>query len=482
MEWLRTNRSSSEPKLQRFEDRSESNCRWAYLSGDICGGRMKVNLVDGQSPVKEKSVTQWQNGKNNFSKLLDDRVSKQHSMVNPTSGDQQGKNDTMGKKSQFLYLGRITDRIPTVSNLLIRHPSYRKNIWNIIHSARNKDKPYTKIQPGTDVYLNPETREIVWNREGFHTAKNQKKELERSVIHSDTKEKSDRKAEAVSKFVKLGMISRSNPTVSHILRRHPAYKQMTYQIIQSEINQGKTFTKMVEGTDVYLNSETLEVVWDRGIGKQDTTFIAHDMIPLTPDVQREIPKDTDPFSDDLVKSVKYFVGSSYEDIDCFELVVRGLNKMGIDYKGNGGLQNQLVRMAVAKGLPRNAYLNGEGLVKASGTQVYFKSISKIQDSEIQASEIFEEMEPFLKKGFILSFSTRTRGHTGIVSQKDRSWTYINSGTMDHRIGGRRDQKGVGEELLTAEIRNWVRVAANNDESLKITLGRLDAEKLLGVET
>ena len=87
------------------------------------------------------------------------------------------------------------------------------------------------------------------------------------------------------------------------------------------------------------------------------------------------------------------------------------------------------------------------------------------------------MEPLLKKGFILSFSTPTRGHTGIVSQKDLFWTYINSGNMDHNVETPRETKSVGEEYLAEEIANWLALAAERDESLIITLGRLHEEKL-----
>ena len=54
--------------------------------------------------------------------------------------------------------------------------------------------------------------------------------------------------------------------------------------------------------------------------------------------------------------------------------------------------------------------------------------------------------------------------------------------MDHNVGGKRDPKGVGEEVLAEEIKNWFTIAARSKQHLKITLGRLDAQKLLGVET
>ena len=145
--------------------------------------------------------------------------------------------------------------------------------------------------------------------------------------------------------------------------------------------------------------------------------------------------------------------------------------------GRGGLGEKLIKMAMRKGLPSNAYLNGEGLIKVSGSKVYSKSIIRVRDSETQARKVYKEMEPLLKKGFILSFSTPTRGHTGIVSQKNSSWTYINSGDMDHNVETPSDTKSVGEEYLMGEIENWLALAAKRDESLVITLGRLQEEKL-----
>lgn len=87
------------------------------------------------------------------------------------------------------------------------------------------------------------------------------------------------------------------------------------------------------------------------------------------------------------------------------------------------------------------------------------------------------MGSYLEKGLILSFSTHTRGHTGIVSKKDGAWTFINSGNMDHNIGILGRAKGVGEETLNEEIKNWFKLASRKNESLSITVGRLDESKL-----
>jgi hypothetical protein len=157
-----------------------------------------------------------------------------------------------------------------------------------------------------------------------------------------------------------------------------------------------------------------------------------------------------------------------------------LEKLGIRYGGRGGLGEHLVKMAVRKGLPWNAYLNGEGLIQASGSQIYSKSISRIRDIEGQARHLITDLEPLLEKGFILSFSTPTRGHTGIISQTERLWTFINSGDMDNQVDSQNASRGVGEESLTEEIKNWVKLAADRKEPLLVTLGQLVEEKLRSV--
>ena len=91
------------------------------------------------------------------------------------------------------------------------------------------------------------------------------------------------------------------------------------------------------------------------------------------------------------------------------------------------------------------------------------------------------MAAHLEKGNILSFSTETRGHTGIVSNKNGTWTYINSGVIDNPVNKNTTPKGVGEEKLDKEIENWFRLAFKRNESLVITLGKLNQNKLAAYE-
>jgi len=268
--------------------------------------------------------------------------------------------------------------------------------------------------------------------------------------------------------------------VSDLLKEHPVYGKDTWRIVYSERNRAKPFTLIGPGTKIWLNPETLELAWGRTGGRPGLSPDSIEVASTTPEVRIMPVSEADSFSEKLVNAVKPYMGATYEELDCFELLVQGLEKLGIRYGGRGGLGEHLVRTAVGKGLPWNAYLNGEGLIQTSGSQLYSKSITRIRDIETQARHLFAELEPLLEKGFILSFSTPTRGHTGIISQSERLWTFINSGDMDHRVGHQRAPKGVGEESLTEEIRNWVRLAADRKEPLLVTLGRLVEEKLRSV--
>jgi len=365
-----------------------------------------------------------------------------------------------GKNSQgpeLLLLGTISKNDPTVSDLMIKHPTYGKDCWNIIDSGINRDKAYTMIPSGSRIYLNPETLEIVWDRQtgsdnGTQTAGNTPKDAEP---------------------VFLGTISKSDPTVSDLMIKHPTYGKDCWNIIDSGINRDKAYTMIPSGSRIYLNPETLEIVWNGNRGPA-----AHTVEENQPGLRAKQMHagESDPFSTGLVKAVKPYLGKPYEEINCFELVVQGLEGLGIPYYGHGGLGERLVKIATGKGLSSNHYLSGEGLIETSGSRIYSKSIPRIRNSKREARKVYQEIEPLLHEGLILSFSTPTRGHTGIISQREHTWTYINSGHMDHRIEGRAS-RGVGEEFLSTEIRNWFRLAANRREPLQITVGRLDEEKL-----
>lgn len=66
------------------------------------------------------------------------------------------------KARQPVHLGTITRDQPTVSHLLAGNEGYGSECWEIIHSGQNHNKPYTRIPEGTEIFLDPQTREISW--------------------------------------------------------------------------------------------------------------------------------------------------------------------------------------------------------------------------------------------------------------------------------------------------------------------------------
>ena len=146
------------------------------------------------------------------------------------------------QEPELVQIGTLSKGAPTVSELLIKHPAYGKNCWNILNSSINRDKTYTTIPDGSRIYLNPETLEIVWNRQKV------------SGNGTQTKNNTPKNAEPVF----LGTLSKSNPTVSELLIKHPAYGKDCWGILSSSINRDKTYTTIPGGSRIYLNPRPLK--------------------------------------------------------------------------------------------------------------------------------------------------------------------------------------------------------------------------------
>ena len=298
-----------------------------------------------------------------------------------------------------------------------------------------------------------------------------------------------------NQLVNIGTITSKNPTVSNLLIGHSTYNKECWRIIHAAPNRNKPYTKIQAGTTIYYDPKTKELLWGDMITSEPAEFCQSlagrtpaptpENAPLSDDVTagntptspRLQPGMTPDINESLVAAIEPMIGKTYSDVDCFELLVSGLSNLGFTYTGKNGLGRKLINMALDRGLPMNAYLNGEGLVKLSGNHVYARSFMQVHHPASQASRTIEELQPYLKKGAILSFSTESRGHTGVISNRNGAWTYINSGVMDNTLGGGPLSKGVGEEDLNKEIYNWFNLAATRKESLTITVGQLNEEKL-----
>ncbi len=272
----------------------------------------------------------------------------------------------------------------------------------------------------------------------------------------------------------LGTITRQIPTISQLLYKSPL-KNKCWQIIHDKINSTKAFHRIRPGTEIHYNPDTRELVW----GKELSVMTAK----APPNSTREEPRKlaaghaNPELPVDLSDSTKHFIGRGYDQMDCYELVVGGLRELGVQYGGKGGLYEHLVSRASQQGLARNHYLNGEGLVSASGKDVFKKTYYRITDPAGTVDEIMADMKPRLEQGQILSFSMKNRGHTGVISQMNNQWTFINSGEMDNNLSGENGKKAVGEESLEAELLNWFKLVNKEKSALQITLGSLDMNRL-----
>ncbi|MCK9294522.1 MAG: hypothetical protein M0P70_05515 [Desulfobulbaceae bacterium] len=399
---------------------------------------------------------------------------------------------------EILPLGVISDEQPTVSDILVNNSQFSKDAWQIIYSEKNGRKDYAMMQPGTRVFIDKNTLELIWedgaapsySRTTQSAGQSSVPQGEQAAgsavsVHADSFPAvlpAASGGEAVrpgGEKISLGRLAGENSTVSHLLLQNPRYGREAWRIIQADINRDKVFTQIQGGEEVFLDPQTLELSWQQSDPPQSE--VPEETAASVTVPAEEFPaaeqNPADPFSSNLVRAVQSYLGRSYREINCYGLVVRGLSRIGVQYGGRGGLQDQLVRMAKNKGLPANAYMTGEGLIEASGEKVFTASLNSVKNVEKVAGEIYNEMAPYLQKGYILSFSTPTRGHTGVISQHDQMWTFINSGNMDNQVEKAGRAKGVGEEDLAKEIKNWCRVAAKSGESLVITLGRLQEEKL-----
>ena len=399
-----------------------------------------------------------------FSRILEKSIKNQEMQLAGKSSNAASYKEKSAAIIHRVRIGNLSKQNSSVSKLLMSHPVYGRDCWKIIHSPLNRNKSFTNIWDGTSIYLNPKTLEITWQNEP-------KSDLRVSDIGFETNNRNRTEGDKTL----LGRLSDKIPTVSHLLMGHPAYGKDCWPILSSELNKSKEFREIPKDTPVYIDNATGEITWGE-------RMLIHAKKRLETPVPAEFevaqPAKREHFSEKLANAVKPYIGTSYNRINCFELLVHALEKTGVQYRGSDGLGSRLIKEARAKGLPENHYLSGEGLIRTSGALVYAKSFANIRRPGKDALAMYREIEPLLRKGQILSFSTPSRGHTGIVSKRNNLWTYINSGNMDHTISGRR-KKGVGEESLRPEITNWFRLAAAGGEALSVTIGVLNESKLKG---
>lgn len=409
-----------------------------------------------------------------------------------------------------ILVGEITLETPTVSELLIQHEELSSSTWDIIYSEKNQSKQYTKIRPGTRIYFHREENTLSWSGSGRDPSSSKEAavltyppaitpsvhknssehRVKNDMLHTagsnDTAvagmSKVDRAGVQAGVFsgdvpsVSLGRIDDTNTTVSHLLQKHSRFREQTWKILGSSTNKNKPFNRIAKGTEIFLQPDNMEINWGPAVNTTPLSYPFASEVSGKSSLNSGVREPTDRPATDLSEAVKRYLGTPYDEINCYELLVKGLGHMNIPYRGRDGLFSKLTRMALDRGMAPNAFLNGEGVVKAAGSLVLSKSYADLANWRGDAEALIREIEPLLDNGQILSFSTENRGHTGIVSNQNRQWTFINSGRLDNSVSPNRVRRGVGEEVLHEEILNWFKLAHSKNETLSVTLGRVERDK------
>ncbi len=374
---------------------------------------------------------------------------------------------SVSPQSNNIKLGSLTGSHKTVAELLLAHPQLKTKTWSIIHNPVNQNKAFHQIAAGKEIYFNQKTQELHWSE--FKSSGRNTNFVLNSVLSLDktnitaTSETEEKTSAVANHKIVLGQLSQQHPNILKLLSQHSDFKTQRWNIIHSEVNNNKAFTKIPSGSTIYIDSKSKELSW------------AHSSL----DPEQSIKTTTEHgrmLATRLDDAVKPYMGTEYKHLDCYTLVVNGLENMGVQYRGKGSLSRQLIHRAQADGRVNNAYFTGEGLSEALGNKIYTRAIAQVHDIEQQSKAVFQEMQGLMKKGDILSFSLASKGHTGVISQNKQQWTYINSGRLDNSINANAPRHGVGEETLLKEINNWVKLAQRRNESLQITVGRLDRQK------
>jgi hypothetical protein len=284
-------------------------------------------------------------------------------------------------------------------------------------------------------------------------------------------------------LVRLGTITRDNPTVSHLLMQHAEYREQCWDIVHDPVNGDKPFRDLSLGEPIWLDPQSKEIlVGDEARGapaeaSRSRPFPAADTATLFRPEPMDARAKADFPSQSLSRAVTGYVGTPYERLDCYELVVQGLKDLGLDYSGEEGLQTRLMHKARLDTGDPNAYLTGEGLINSLGTQVYRQHIPPDSPERHTAGDLMHSLGQRLEPGMILSLSTPEGGHTGVISRRDGEWTFVNSGRIQHAVDGVEVRRGVAEEKLHSELAQWLQKARERGQDLSISVGRLTPGKM-----
>ena len=100
--------------------------------------------------------------------------------------------------------------------------------------------------------------------------------------------------------------------------------------------------------------------------------------------------------------------------DCLEFLAGVLEDNGIDYYGKSGVASALIDKARNQGQGPNSYLTGEGVTNLLCYSPLTIHIPKVTGAS--HTEIWDKIEPHLKKGAILSFSSQHCGPQSLCAR------------------------------------------------------------------
>ena len=156
--------------------------------------------------------------------------------------------------------------------------------------------------------------------------------------------------------------------------------------------------------------------------------------------------------------------------NCYEFLAGVLERNGISYYGDDGVAGALIREARDEGKRLNAYFTGEGITSLLSSNAVTVRVDGTTSTRFE--DVWAGLESALAPGAIMSYSSRTFGHTGVVNRVNDTWTYVNSSGR----AGNRDTYRVVEEDLKQEVRGWIRRAQKMNTSLEITVGTVDGTR------
>lgn len=165
----------------------------------------------------------------------------------------------------------------------------------------------------------------------------------------------------------------------------------------------------------------------------------------------------------MVQNIRY----RFRNKDCLEFLADLLEENGIAYYGKNGVADTLIVKARNEGKNLNVYLTGEGLTRKLSSNPVTVQIKKGGGDSFE--DIWNRIIPHIQKGTILSFSSQSFGHTGIVDRVGNRWAYFNSSGTP----GKPETYKVLAEDLKLEIRSWFQRAKRQKTFLNITVGAID---------